>query len=164
VSVESEIERKWLVDGTWADIVWGIVFEDSVIVQTYLIPMDDKATERIRQRTRGTHREWTHTIKHPTDRLGHRLEAEREITEDEYNELLERKDPTCTQVVKVRRVFEWDGRTWELDHLSGYGVMLLECELPDLDSEVRTPPWLPIIREVTDDPAWTNASIARNGV
>lgn len=157
-----EIERKWLVDSTWVDLVWlDTDYQDSVITQTYLVPEDAGVSERVRRRDGMGWVRFTHTIKTPTDHPARRQEAEREVTQAEYEELLERADPDKHPVIKTRRVFQWEGCTWELDQLHGpVRVALLECELPSLDTEVVLPPWLPVLKEVTDDPAWTNAALA----
>ena len=41
------------------------------------------------------------------------------------------------------------------------GLVLAEVELPGEDAPFRLPEWLVIAREVTDDPAYTNAALAR---
>jgi CYTH domain-containing protein len=109
--------------------------------------------------------EFTHTIKHPTGHPGHRKEIERHVTEDEYHRLLERRHPAMHAIRKTRRVFIYEGHTFEFDAFREpvLSVMLLECELPSLDTEVQLPPWLPVSREVTKETGWTNTSIALNG-
>ncbi len=58
-----------------------------------------------------------------------------------------------------------DGLWWEIDAFDGLPLVLAEVELPSEDAEPRIPDWLRdhIVREVTDDPAFTNARLAIDG-
>jgi len=163
-----EIERKWLLrlsDDTFAGWPWQVVLRGSSIEQTYLTAKS--GCERVRSRHyQGVSPltstvELTHTIKHATDRPGIRHEVERVVTVNEYEALLERGDPALVEIRKTRRVFRHAGREWELDEFwSPFHVGILELELPSLDVEVELPPWLDVVREVTDEPGWTNVELA----
>ncbi|MDB4277996.1 hypothetical protein N9917_00035 [Deltaproteobacteria bacterium] len=168
-TAENEIERKWLVRQEQMD--WPEdqpVESDSDILQTGLQRPDeaDGSTERVRRRFFDTGKlELTHTVKHSTDHVAHRIESERTIDEKEYLILLRRKHPDMVQIHKHRRVFVYEGHRFELDSFikPTLDCLLLECELPSLDTEVTLPPWLPVDREVTDEPGWTNTAIALQG-
>ena len=163
-----EIERKWVVLREWVDWPDGQAVEsDSYIIQTGLQhPDEDRGSiERVRHRRYDDGRlELTHTVKHSTGHPGIRKEIEREITEAEYELLLERRHPAMVPIRKQRRVFIYEGHTFEFDSFREpvMSVFVLECELPSLNAEVQLPPWLPVDREVTDEPGWTNTSIALN--
>ncbi|MGH2899473.1 MAG: CYTH domain-containing protein, partial [Solirubrobacteraceae bacterium] len=51
---------------------------------------------------------------------------------------------------------------WEIDEFLERPLVLAEIELPTAQTEVRVPAWLEtwIVREVTDEPAYTNLRIA----
>src|SRR6185312_6056108 len=52
---------------------------------------------------------------------------------------------------------------WEIDQFADRDLVLAEVELPSSDAKVEPPAWLAphIVRDVTDDPAFTNYSLAR---
>ena len=165
-----EIERRWLViPKPW---YWPkeLLVSESHIAQTSLLHPEEAAgtIERVRTRLhigngmgkiQATH---THTIKRPTGKRLVRREEEREITEAEMNALMaDRKHPDCQVIQKVRRVFEWKGKTFELDSLmQPVRLHVLECELDNEDEPVELPPFLDIVREITEEPGWTNSEIA----
>ena len=65
--------------------------------------------------------------------------------------------------VRKRRYRVPDGeRTWEIDRFLGRDLVLAEIELPAADARVTFPEWLVpyVVREVTDDGAYTNARLA----
>jgi CYTH domain-containing protein len=160
-----EIERKFLVRGKLPECEWPVPFTDSVITQTYLVCQASGVTERVRKRlyVDEGRTEYTHNLKSFVG-PGHFLETEREVTSDKYQDLLERADPKCKQLTKVRKVFEWEGWTWELDEfVVPNEVTVMEVELPSLDAEITMPPFIEIEKEVTGDDAWSNKSLAAPG-
>ena len=52
---------------------------------------------------------------------------------------------------------------WEVDEFTDRPLVLAELELARADAEVRFPDWLTpaLVREVTDEPEYTNRSLAR---
>ena len=88
-------------------------------------------------------------------------EYEREITREEYEKLIERRDPNCTFIKKVRHVFEYKGQTFELDVFPFWkNQAYLEIELPDTKTPIDIPDFIEVMREVTEDIAYTNHSLA----
>jgi CYTH domain-containing protein len=166
-----ENERKWLIDPNGVDfaVPFPVAISDSHIVQVILRHPDDDigVTERVRQRTYMTlnapHKvEYTHTVKRPTKLVGSRIEEEWEIDEEMFEKLLLRRHPDTVILHKSRRVFHWEGHTFELDSFqSPPGLLILECELDSLETPVETPPWLPVLADVTEDATWTNTALAR---
>lgn len=90
-----------------------------------------------------------------------RRERERTISAAEFD----RAWP-CTAGRRLRktrhRVREGD-RVWEVDRFHELDLVLAEVELPHPDAAAPLPPWLTpfIVREVTDEPAYRNFSLAR---
>ena len=52
--------------------------------------------------------------------------------------------------------------TWEIDEFPDRNLVMAEVELPSPSTEVTAPDWLRphVVREVTDDPAYTNYRLA----
>ena len=152
-----EIERKYLIAMPSREFLEGC--QASSITQTYLLVEKD-ATERVRKRVYADSCEYTHTVKHKLNNM-RRLEEEREIDADEYAALLTRSDPQRRAIEKTRHCFRFDGRLWELDVFSFWtDRAFLEIELTDEGEAVTLPPGLRLIREVTDDPRYTNAALS----
>ena len=88
-----------------------------------------------------------------------RSEFEYEIPTDDALELLDR---LCLagEIAKVRYEVPVAGRVFEVDVYSGRleGLVTAEVELDDPDAPIELPEW--VTREVTGDPAWTNARLS----
>ena len=68
------------------------------------------------------------------------------------------------RVAKTRfTIEEPSGATWEIDRFADRELVLAEIELERADTPVSFPRWLAphVEREVTDDPAFTNAVLDR---
>jgi len=61
---------------------------------------------------------------------------------------------------KTRYRLEWKGLLWEVDCFHGRheGLVLAEVELTEENQKIRLPPW--VGKEVSLDPAYTNAHLA----
>lgn len=152
-----EIERKYLI--AMPDAAFLEKCERSEITQTYLLG-DAFTTDRVRKRMRGDKCEYTHTVKYKLNNM-RRIEDERVIDRAEYEALLERADPARNTIRKTRHCFDFDGRLWELDVFSFWeDRAFLEIELSDEGDAVTLPPEIRLIREVTDDPRYTNAALS----
>jgi adenylate cyclase len=89
-------------------------------------------------------------------------EDERRIDEAEYQRLLGQADPVRRPIRKVRHVVPHGDRKLEIDVFEDPpGLVILEIELGSADEAVTLPDWLGEWREVTGDPAYFNASLAR---
>ena len=93
-----EIERKFMI--VMPDKALLDSMEATEITQTYLLG-DKNATERVRKRGRGDEFVYTHTIKYKISNMSRR-EDEREISLEEYEELLKRADPSRNTIEKIR--------------------------------------------------------------
>ena len=162
-----EIEKKFLLstDGIPSLALWPVSMETEKIAQVYLVPHDAKITsERVRMSMCGRNGDitYTHTTKvRITD--GVHEEENHKISESKYSELLYRLDPGMSTILKTRCVFTWENQVFELDVFAGplLGLAVLEIELTSMGVEVKLPPWLRIEREVTAEPGFTNAALAR---
>ena len=152
-----EMERKFLVEVT-GEIPDSREME---IFQTYLTERDG-AEPRIRKRGENGHYVYFLTTKKfLTD--NQRIEVERQITPSEYVMLKNSANPDKRTIHKLRRCFVWNNRYLELDTFVEPPLPhhLLEIEDVAADEEIAFPPFLKVIREVTDDSAWYNANIAK---
>lgn len=156
-----ERERKFLVRWDGSMPVKSVTVE---IEQTYLQGADNGVEERVRRRGTGDSWVYTHTIKQGSGE--HRVERERRISKREYADMLLRADPKRVPVQKLRTCFVWSSQYFELDTFvePRKGLCVLEAELPtdeDLYDGLDIPPWLDVIEEVTDNPQYANAQLAR---
>lgn len=100
----------------------------------------------------------THTVK---SGVGvQRAEREREITLAEFARHWPRTEHR--RLRKTRWRIPHGGVIWEIDDLENGWIALAEVELETPDQPVAPPQWLAphIVREVTDDPAYTNSALS----
>lgn len=160
-----EIERKYLVAAPpdlSAPPIAGATAVD--IEQTYLHTADERpGSRRVRSWREGGRTRYLRTVKSPAVD-GVRAEDEDEITPEEYAGLLAEADPERVPIRKTRYRFRHGGRLWELDHIvAPVELWLLEVEFPSVEAfraPIELPPGLGDARDVTDDPAYTNAALA----
>ncbi len=156
-----EIERKFLIE--YPDITWldnHPFCHKTDILQTYLYSQNG---EEIRIRQRGEQGEYTYfkTVKRYLSDA-RRVEEESRISKEEYADLLMQVDPDYRPIRKSRYLMVYEGQYLEIDL---YPFMrdkaIVEVELCREDDEVVLPPELQVIREVTGDKAYRNASLAK---
>jgi CYTH domain-containing protein len=152
-----EIERKFLI--AMPERAFLEQCESSDITQTYLLGAEN-TTERVRKRVRGEKCEYTYTVKLKLNDM-RRIETENVIDEKTYGELLRRADPARHPIEKTRCCFTHDGRLWELDVFPFWANQaFLEIELTSEEETFSLPPGIRLLREVTDDPRYTNAALS----
>jgi len=95
--------------------------------------------------------------------LAKRREVEMSIPLEAAHALMELRVPGTCVIVKTRHHILHGGHIWEIDVFHGclQGLVLAEVELPDRGDPVDLPPWA--AREVTADPSFQNANLARAG-
>jgi adenylate cyclase len=152
--VASEIERKFLVPAVPGDLELG---NGSRLRQGYLA-LDGPVEVRVRRDGAAA----TLTVKAGAGLT--RTEVERALTTVEMDELWPATEGR--RVEKVRhRVLLAGGEVLELDVYEGAlaGLVTAEVEFPDADAAEAfvAPPWCE--RELTDEPGWSNASLAVQG-
>lgn len=149
-----EYERKWLLSAL-PPRVRGLT--PSLLHQGYLA--GDTLVERIRSVTDGGSTSWFRTVK-----LGRgiaRIEVEEQTTATLGQALFAL---THGKRVEKRRYAVTDGPlVWEVDDFTDRELVLVEVEFPDMNTDVTFPAWLApwIVREVTDESAFTNWKLAR---
>ena len=146
----TEIERKFLLAGDG----WRGLGKGKPYCQGY-ISSDGRTTVRIRT----VEDKGFLTVKGPTQNLS-RAEYEYQIP---YHAAKEMLDTLClpSLVEKIRYIVNFAGSIWEIDELLGAneGLIPAEIELADPCQTFVMPPW--IGKEVSDDPRYRNANLAR---
>ena len=158
-----EIERKFLIeypDTAWLERQPGC--QRAQITQTYLLA-DAGEEARVRMKRQGDAVEYVHTIKRRVTDI-RRVEIERQITCEEYEQLLAQADPVCRVMEKVRYCLPHMGQRFEIDVYPFWDDQaIMEIELGDEDEQVHFPPQIRVIREVTREKGFKNAELARRG-
>ena len=90
-----------------------------------------------------------------------RLEMEDEIDRAEFEKLW--PETRGRRVRKRRHVVANGDDHWEIDEFLDRSLVLAELEFEDPESSVTIPDWLTpvLVRDVTDEPAFTNRSLAK---
>lgn len=156
-----EIERKYLI--RMPDLAWlASASERSHILQTYLLPSQKGASERVRSRETNGRIVYTHTQKSRISDM-RRIEIEREIGREEYESLLLRADPERAVIEKDRYCLREGEYLYEIDVYPFWSRQaVLEIELTDESQSFPWPEQIICLREVTDDRRYTNSALARS--
>lgn len=155
-----EIERKYLIrlpdtkqmrrDG-W--VLWRIR-------QTYL-NAPPEVSRRVRAVRTAGQTLYTETIKRRINALSC-YEEERAISRSAYYRLLREARADSVTLVKERYRFPYAGHMLEVDCYPFWrGTAVLEIELPDERETAQIPDFLTVLQDVTGDPFYKNAALAR---
>jgi CYTH domain-containing protein/predicted ATPase len=155
-----ELERKFLVDGR-AILPQILQFPHCVskITQYYINGLEHEIGEvRVRQRITKDFTEYTQTCKKDTN-YG-RIEIETPYSRFEFLKNI--------GLAKTRYTFLYKGTVFELDAFTEANIeddfYLLEVEVLDLKQEIEFPPFLKVMKEVTENPAYYNKNLAKNRI
>lgn len=156
-----EIERKFLIE--YPDLKWLESIPNCQrieIIQTYL--RSDKDEEvRVRQRGFDGHYIYFQTTKRNVSNLK-RVEIERRLSEKEYLRLLMDADTSRRQIRKDRYCLTYENQYFEIDVYPFWtDKAIAEIELSDADAEIIFPEQIKVLKEVTDDESYKNASLAK---
>lgn len=130
------------------------------ITQTYLKSVDD--TER-RVRARGINGDYLYylTEKRKISNLK-RIELEKRLTQDEYLALLMESDNKLHTIHKTRYCLSENNQYFEIDIYPEWdNQAIIEIELSSEDEEIKTPEFIKIIKDVTDDESYKNYEMAK---
>jgi CYTH domain-containing protein len=157
-----EIERKFLIEMPDLEELIGLHKATvTSILQTYLISDNDIEGKRVRQRGRSGDFIFYETKKKSLSNLV-RIEEERQVSANEYLELLMSADTTLHQIRKDRYCFNYKDICFELDVYPFWtDKAIMEVELESEMQKVELPDFISIIKEVTEDPTYKNRSMAR---
>lgn len=156
-----EIERKFLIE--YPDIAALEKLPNCQrveIIQTYLTAPEGEES-RVRQRGIDGSYIYFQTTKKKVTELK-RVEVERRLSKDEYLRLLMEADPACRPIRKTRYCLTYDSQYFEIDVYPFWkDRAIVEIELSEEAADIRFPNLIKVIREVTDDDSYKNASLAR---
>lgn len=155
-----EIERKYLIE--YPDIKWLESIPNChkvEIIQTYLTSSKDDEV-RVRQRGENGNYIYFQTIKKKVSDIK-RIEIEKRLSQEEYLSLLMNADTTKRQIRKDRYCLTYNNQYFEIDIYPFWDdKAIAEIELSDENAIVQFPKAIKVIKEVTDDAAYKNASLA----
>ena len=134
--------------------------EKSEIVQTYLeSPVG--VTARIRKRVYSDKTLYYKTEKIRLTKLT-AIENEGEISEEEYQKCLESEDKNRRPIIKTRYCYPYDGHIIEIDVYPFWqDRAIMEIELSDESEEYSIPDEITVIKDVSADKRYKNASLAK---
>ena len=161
-----EIERKYLIRKPTAEQIAALHCTSITdIIQYYLLQNEANTGRRIRKRgtaADGYRYYYTEKIKISASV---RIEKEHEISKAEYEKLRLEADPQRHAIEKTRYCFFFEGRMYEMDLFAlSDEFAFLEIELEDSEDIPQVLPPLDIIRDVTEEDAYTNRALAKSGV
>lgn len=155
-----EIERKYLIE--YPDVKWlegNPNCQRVEIIQTYLRSNADEEV-RIRQRGMDGHYIYVKTTKKRISDMK-RIEVEKRLTQAEYLALLMEADTTKKQIRKTRYCLTYEGQYFEIDLYPFWkDKAITEIELREENQKIIFPKELKVIKEVTEDEAYKNSSLA----
>lgn len=153
-----EIEKKFLIRYPDIDYLKS-VSEYTDIEQIYL-ESESGVSERIRKRGKNGDYLYYHTVKIPVSDMT-RIEEERIVTKEEYENLKKRADEKFNVIYKTRYCVDYEGHTVEIDVFPFWSKQAFaEVELASEDEKFKLPEFLEIIRDVTEDKRYTNHALA----
>ena len=156
-----EIERKFLIE--YPDTEWlekNPSCQRIEIIQTYL---NSSADEEVRIRQRGIDGNYIYfkTVKRKISGLK-RVEIEKRLSQSEYLSLLMDADTTRRQIRKTRYCLTYENQYLEIDIYPFWNDRaIVEVELSDEKTPIVFPKEIKVIKEVTDDDAYKNASLSK---
>lgn len=156
-----EVERKYLIKMPDLAALEDKPNCDKVdIIQTYLASSDGSEI-RVRQRGRDGSYIFFRTEKRRISDIS-RAETDRRISQREYIAALAEADPDRRPIRKTRYLLTENNRYFEIDVYPGWKKQaIMEIELRSEDEEFEMPEGIKVIREVTQDKAYSNFEMAK---
>ena len=156
-----ETERKYIIMKPTAKVLTAQDgYTASDIEQIYL-NSDAGVTHRIRKRTYADRVEYTETLKVRISAASS-VEEEREITADEYGALKANIRKGSRPVIKTRHTFVFLGQLFEIDVYPEWSrTAIMETELESEDTAAVMPDFIKIVKEVTGNKGYSNASMSK---
>ena len=157
-----EIERKYLIQ--YPDLLALEALPNCSrvdIVQTYL-KSEDGTEIRVRQRGRDGNYIYFRTEKRRIS-AEKRIEIEKRLTQREYLQALMEMDTTAHPIRKTRYCLTENNQYFEIDIYPEWKKQaIMEIELRSEDEEIHLPGMISVLREVTDEPVYSNYCMAHS--
>lgn len=153
-----ETEIKYLIEYPNFDELEKIGAYKTEISQTYLL--STIGSHRIRSRKTGDVTTYFETLKIRINGMSSN-EDEHIISKEEYDELMQNADPNKHTIFKDRYCFLYDGQYFELDVFPFWDdKAFIELELTDPNQKVNLPPFIKLIKDVSNDKKYKNNYLA----
>lgn len=154
-----EIEKKFLIkmpDLKWIEKNTDVIIAE--ISQTYLGIIKDGFGERVRRFVVDDKVKYYHTAKKSLSDMT-RIEIEKEITKEEYQEYMSRNNRRAT-MNKTRYIIKMNGMKYEIDVYPFWEeTAILEIELEDEKQKYEIPEFIEVIGDVTGNRDYSNSSL-----
>ena len=156
-----EIERKYIIEmPDVAILLKEEKYSSSEILQIYL-PSEQGMTHRIRRRIFQDRTQYTETVKLRVDKMSSE-EREGELSAEQFTHLSINIKEGTRPLNKTRHTFLYLGQLFEIDiYPEWHHTAIMETELSSRETQVKMPEFIRIIKEVTGDKAYSNASMSR---
>lgn len=156
-----ETERKYIIKLPDFEVLKREAeYTSSDITQIYLAS-NSGITHRVRARIYPDKTVYTETKKVRISPIS-AVEDEREISAEEYETLAKNIKRGTNPVRKTRHTFVYSGQLFEIDvYPSWKCTAIMETELDDPKKQAKMPPFIRIVREVTGNKNYSNASMSR---
>lgn len=157
-----ETERKFIIRiPHTSDMRRCQSYSCSAIEQIYL-PSSAGVTHRIRRRLTAGTSVYTETVKTRISAMSC-IEEEKEIPKEEYCRLKGLRDKNRRIVKKNRHTFLYGGQVFEIDiYPFRKNSCVMETELKNESERPALPPFVKVVKEVTGDHRYSNASLAKS--
>lgn len=150
------VERKYIVEVT--DTIPDAL--ETEIVQTYLLSEPDTEQRLRRKKWDGKYVNVLTTKKQVSNEK--EVVTETQVSNNLYESLLQQADPYRQTIFKKRKSFIWNGQYFELDTYTKPkpGLMILETNGVEKHEDIKFPPFLKVIEDITGKKAYYNNQIA----
>lgn len=130
------------------------------IVQTYLYTPSGEESY-LRKRSADGNSTYFHTAQRPAlDQK--RIEVERRLSKNDYKRLLSNADPACRPICKTRYCLNFGEYYCDIDVYPFWNdKAIMEMELSSESAPIHFPEMVKVIREVTNDEAYRNTTLAK---
>jgi CYTH domain-containing protein len=156
-----DIKRRFLID--YPDIMHLESLPNCQrleISQTYLVAPEGEEN-RVRQRGVDGNYIYFQTKKRNVAE-NQRIRLERRLSKDEYIRLLMDADPSCRPIRKTRYCLTYMNQYFEIDVYPFWNdKAIIEIEQGEEDTNIIFPDFVNVVREVTDDEAYKNLTLAK---
>lgn len=156
-----EIERKFLINYPDIKLLETLSLCKKIPITQIYISTPDEGNFRIRKRGIGKDALYIKTIKRKISDIK-RIETETYITENEFFDYLRNKSSIIGTISKDRYCIVYKSFYYELDVYPFWNdVAILELELLSETQTYELPPFVKLIKEVSEDPEYRNFSLAQ---
>jgi CYTH domain-containing protein len=138
------------------DSTFPVSYQDFEVEHRFLPQQPDGSRARIRRRTQAGVSHFNLTLRNASN-----VELRQSITGREYDALMRQADPHQEPIVKKRRCFLWENRYFQLDRFLHPREDLVILEAYFSKSQAKVPPFIPVLKDVTQDGAYSMKNISK---